>query len=76
MSGVGKDPHRKIGWMIRAANTDDAAHVTATVHGDGLVALQWRKMKGAFMRDPQDEVFTKKTATEIIQLERNMIKNR
>jgi Tol biopolymer transport system component len=71
MSGVGKDPHRKIGWMIRAASTEDAAHVTATVHGDGLVALQWRKMKGAFMRDPQDEVFTKKTATEIIQLERN-----
>jgi hypothetical protein len=66
----GADPHRKIGWMIRASETDDAAHMTATVHGDGLTTLQWRRMRGAFMRDPQDEIFTKKSATEIIQLER------
>ena len=71
MSGIGKDPHRKIGWMIRATSAEDAAHVTATVHGDGLTALQWRTMRGAYMRDPEDEIFTKKTATEIIQLERN-----
>jgi TolB protein len=71
LKGVGKDPHRKIGWMIRASATEDAAHMTATVHGDGLTALQWRTMRGAYMRDPQDEIFTKKTATEIIQLERN-----
>ena len=71
MKGVGKDPHRKIGWMIRASSSDDAAHITATVHGDGLTALQWRTMRGAHMRDPEDEIFSKKTATEIIQLERN-----
>jgi TolB protein len=71
MKGVGKDPHRKIGWMIRASSSDDAAHITATVHGDGLTALQWRTMRGAYMRDPEDEIFSKKTATEIIQLERN-----
>jgi len=69
--GMGKDQHRKLGWMIRASATEDAAHMTATVHGDGLTALQWRTMRGAYMRDPQDEIFTKKTATEIIQLERN-----
>ena len=44
----GADPHRKIGWMIRASETDDAAHMTATVHGDGLTTLQWRRMRGAF----------------------------
>ena len=71
MNGVGKDPHRKIGWMIRASSSEDAAHITATVHGDGLTALQWRTMRGAYMRDPEDEIFSKKTATEIIQLERN-----
>ena len=70
MLGKGVDPHRKIGWMVRAANGDDAAHMSATVHGDGMVALQWRRMRGAHMRDPQDEIFTKKKATEIVQLER------
>lgn len=68
--GKGVDPHRKIGWMVRANDGNDAAHMTATVHGDGMVALQWRRMRGAHMRDPQDEIFTKKTATEIVQLER------
>jgi len=66
----GVDPHRKIGWMIRASEDSNAAHMTATVHGDGLTTLQWRRMRGAFMRDPQDEIFTKKAGTEIIQLER------
>jgi TolB protein len=70
MLGKGVDPHRKIGWMVRAGAGDDAAHMTATVHGDGMIALQWRRMRGAYMRDPQDEIFTKKTATEIVQLER------
>jgi len=70
MLGKGVDPHRKIGWMVRAGEGDDAAHMTATVHGDGMIALQWRRMRGAHMRDPQDEIFTKKSATEVVQLER------
>jgi hypothetical protein len=53
MLGKGVEAHRKIGWMVRAAEGDDAAHMTATVHGDGMVALQWRRMRGAHMRDPQ-----------------------
>jgi TolB protein len=68
--GKGTDPHRKLGWMVRAAEDENAAHMTATVHGDGMIALQWRRMRGAFMRDPQDEIFTSKKGTEIIQLER------
>lgn len=70
MLGTGVEAHRKIGWMVRASESEDAAHMTATVHGDGMVAMQWRRMRGAYMRDPQDEIFTKKSATEIIQLER------
>jgi TolB protein len=70
MPGKGVEAHRKIGWMVRANEGDDAAHMTATVHGDGMIALQWRRMRGAYMRDPQDEIFTKKSSTEIIQLER------
>src|SRR6266496_2416355 len=68
--GAGKDPHRKIGWMIRANEQEDAAHMTAVVHGDGLTVLQWRRLRGAYMRDPQDELFFPKKNAEIIQLER------
>ena len=68
--GKGADPHRKTGWMVRAGTEEDAAHMSATLHGDGLLALQWRRLRGAHMRDPQDEIFTKKSATEILQLER------
>lgn len=66
----GSNPHRKVGWMVRANDSEDAAHMTATVHGDGLTTLQWRRKKGVDMRDPQDEIFTKISAPEIIQLER------
>lgn len=69
--GEGKDPHRKIGWMVRASDAEDAAHMTATIHGDGLTVLQWRRLRGAYMRDPQDEIFSNKKKAEIIQLERN-----
>lgn len=68
--GKGVDAHRKIGWMVRASEQEDAAHMTATVHGDGLTALQWRPLRGAYMRDPQDEIFSVKKNAEIIQLER------
>ena len=66
----GKHPHRKIGWMIRASEQEDAAHMSATVHADGLTALQWRRMRGAYMRDPEDEIFSVKRNVQIIQLER------
>lgn len=68
--GKGVDPHRKIGWMIRASEQDDAAQISAVLHGDGMMALQWRRLRGAYMRDPQDELFTLKKNMEIIQLER------
>lgn len=68
--GDGKDPHRKIGWMIRAGEQEDAMHISAVLHGDGLTVLQWRKLKGAFMRDPEDEIFCTKKGADIIQLER------
>ena len=68
--GEGKDPHRKIGWMIRESANEDAAHISATVHGDGLTLLQWRRLRGAYMRDPQDEIFHTKKYVGIIQMER------
>jgi hypothetical protein len=58
--GIGKDPHRKIGWMVRASEQEDAAQMSAVVHGDGLTGMQWRRMRGAYMRDPEDEIYPKK----------------
>ncbi len=71
LSENGKDPHRKIGWMVRASTQEDAAHMSAVVHGDGLTALQWRRLRGAYMRDPQDKIFALKKAAQVIQLERS-----
>lgn len=68
--GVGKEAHRKIGWMIRASSQDDAAQISATLHADGLTALQWRRVRGAYMRAPQEEIRTAKKNVQIIQLER------
>jgi TolB protein len=70
LKGDGVDPHRKIGWMIRASADADAAHVSAVLHGDGLTVMQWRKMRGSFMRDPEDEIFSPKKNYTILQLER------
>ena len=68
--GTGTDAHRKIGWMVRASAQEDAPHMSATVHGDGLTVLQWRRLRGAHMRDPQDQLSSVKKNASIIQLER------
>ena len=57
--------------MIRETAQDDAAHISATSHGDGLTVLQWRALRGAHMRDPQDEIFFPKKNLQVIQLERS-----
>ncbi|GAO45532.1 hypothetical protein [Flavihumibacter petaseus] len=68
--GSGSNPHRKIGWMIRASEAENAVHISATVHGDGLTVLQWRGNTGAAMRDPEDEIFYPEKNVRAIQLER------
>lgn len=62
--------HRKIGWMVRASEKENAVHCTAALHGDGLTALQWREMENANMRDPEDEIFAPKPYYNILQIER------
>lgn len=69
--GKGTDPHRKIGWMVRASADEDASHVSAVVHGDGLTVLQRRLLRGAHMRDPEDEIRFSKKHVQIIQVERS-----
>jgi hypothetical protein len=68
--GKGIDPHRKVGWMIRESLYDNASHVSAVLHGDGLTVLQWRVKKGDKMRDPEDEIFSKEKNVQTVQLRR------
>jgi Tol biopolymer transport system component len=71
LKGQGKEPHRKVGWMVRYGNDAESAHASATIHADGLIALQWRELRGAFMRDPQDQIVFPKKKASTIQLERS-----
>lgn len=66
----GGDPHRKTGWMLRAAENDDSPHISAVLHGDGLTLMQWRDFPGAEMKDPEDQITAKGSGYEIIQIER------
>lgn len=68
--GVGKDAHRKVGWMVRESTDDSASHLSAVIHGDGLTVLQWRVKKGDQMRDPEDEIFSKEKDIRTIQIVR------
>ena len=70
-AGQGSNHHRKIGWMVRASTDAEAIHMSAVLHGDGLTLMQWRPLRGAYMRDPEDELFFSKKDFQIIQLERN-----
>jgi len=69
--GNGTEPHRKIGLMVRESEDESAASINATLHGDGLTVLQWRELRGAYMRDPEDQIFTPKNKYNILQLERS-----
>ena len=66
--GTGTDPHRKGGIMARASIADfDSPYVDGAKHGDGLIAMQYRKAKGGDTEQMQMEAA--KDAT-IMQLER------
>src|SRR5258708_2422800 len=41
--GQGVEAHRKMGWIVLPGLESSAPHVNATVHGDGLTSLQFRR---------------------------------
>src|SRR5437763_1869759 len=49
--GTGVEAHRKIGWTIRSSLDPGSAHVTAALHGDGLMSLQFRRRTGAITEE-------------------------
>jgi TolB protein len=66
LAGESNGPHRKGGLMIRQGLEPDAAYVDVMVHGDGLIALQYRTQQGGQTADTKAKV--KSPAT--VRLER------
>ncbi len=64
--GKGVDPHRKLGWMVRTALTQDSPYVDVAVHGDGLTSMQFRRNPGA----DTEEVASGVSNPNVLQLER------
>ena len=68
-SGAGVEEHRKIGWTIRPALDPGSAHVTAALHGNGLMSLQFRRRTGGITEEAKSPD-SLPDADAIIQLER------
>jgi TolB protein len=67
--GVGVEAHRKLGWTIRPSLASNSAQVSAAVHGDGLVAIQYRRTTGAMTEEVRSRD-SLPNADAVIQLER------
>jgi Tol biopolymer transport system component len=65
--GEGKNAHRKAGWMVRQDLEPDSPYADAVVHGDGLISLQFRRVRSG----PTMEVKSAIKAPASIKLERN-----
>ena len=67
--GKGVEAHRKLGWTIRSSLDANSPHVTAALHGNGLMSLQFRRMVGAATQEQKSrDSFPEPDA--VIQLER------
>jgi Tol biopolymer transport system component len=69
--GAGVEAHRKIGWTIRPSLESRSAHVTAAMHGDGLMSLQFRRAIGGTTEEARSrDSLSPRDADAVIQLER------
>ncbi len=64
--GAGSHPHRKIGWIVRDGLEPDAAQVALAVHGDGLTAMQFRRVPAADTEEKRSPI----SGPDVIQLAR------
>ena len=53
MLGAGGDAHRKACLVVRQNLSSASAYVDVAVHGNGLIALQWREHAGGLTRGTQ-----------------------
>ncbi len=68
--GPGVEEHRKIGWTIRPTLDPTGTHVTAALHGNGLVSLQFRRVAGGMTEEAKSADSLPPAADAVIQLER------
>lgn len=68
--GVRAESRRMTGWMLRATDDESSRQISATLHGEGLVLMQWRDHDGAEMKAPENQVLSKSSVYNIIQVER------
>src|SRR2546422_5425660 len=67
--GAGAEEHRKIGWSIRPSLDPRSAHVTAALHGNGLMSLQFRRQNSGITEEAKS-ADSLPDADAVIQLER------
>jgi hypothetical protein len=67
--GAGGEEHRKLGWTIRPSLDPGSAHVTAALHGNGLMSLQFRRRTGGITEEIKSPD-SLPDADAVIQLER------
>lgn len=67
--GKGVEEHRKIGWTIRPSLEPASAHVTAALHGNGLMSLQFRRASSAITEEERS-ADSLPDADAVIRLER------
>src|SRR2546425_8663040 len=67
--GAGVEEHRKIGWTVRPLLDPGSAHVTAALHGNGLMSLQFRRQTGGITEEAKSRD-SLPDADAVIQLER------
>jgi TolB protein len=67
--GAGVEEHRKIGWTVRPTLESSGVHVTAALHGDGLMSLQYRRTVGGTTEESKSRD-SLPDADAVIQLER------
>src|SRR3989440_13041503 len=67
--GAGWEEHRKIGWTIRPSLDPRSAHVTAALHGNGLMSLQFRRQNSGITAEAKSTE-SLPDADAVIQLER------
>ena len=67
--GTGVEEHRKIGWTIRPTLEPTGVHVTAALHGNGLMSLQYRRTTGGETEETRSRD-SLPDADAVIQLER------
>jgi len=67
--GPNVEQHRKIGWTIRPTLATNGPHVTAALHGNGLMSLQYRRSVDATTEEAKS-ADSLPDGDAVIQLER------